>query len=77
MCRHVASFFKWGQAYHKNLDKQKKKSFIRNPWVDGGGVGYIPITSISLFFSFLSLKLFIFSPKSGGPTTLVTIYLYM
>lgn len=63
-----------GRLITKDLDKQKKINQNLenpNPWVDGGGggVGYIPITSISLFFSFFSLKLFIFSPKSGGPTT--------
>lgn len=46
----------------KIFDNQKKIIYqnLENPnsWVDGGGggVGYIPITSISLFFSFFNLN---------------------
>lgn len=76
MRRHVASFFNVGQAYdHKNLDNQKKIIYQNlenpNPWVDGGGVGYIPITSISLFFSIV----YIFS-KEWWPNYM-TIHLYI
>lgn len=42
-----------------------------NPWVDGGGIGYIPITSISLFFSIV----YIFS-KEWWPNYM-TIHLYI
>lgn len=64
----------WGRLITKILSSKKiiyQNLENPNPWVDGGGVGYIPITSISLFFSIV----YIFS-KEWWPNYM-TIHLYI